>query len=194
MPRRGLGTIETTATATGNVHFSVHTHGVQPELPTQHEAAWDQDGRVKRRGLGHLEAKPNHSGGYHINVLTKGASAGAPVEAEAASTSLPPLASPKTGTVPSSGNLSFDQRSSRRPSARTDFWCSPSEYWEHAKRSGSIKVRRSESPRGKCRSRNLESTLYWNLPVSEGQSDISGGAQAFQSSPRASALASLAGY
>mmetsp|Transcript_6422 Transcript_6422/g.14048 ORF Transcript_6422/g.14048 Transcript_6422/m.14048 type:complete len:166 (+) Transcript_6422:116-613(+) len=105
-----------------------------------------------RRGLRHIATKRNHDGGAFYEVLTNDANSA--IIDSSRCTSLPPLS---VCGVPPHGNLSLDQRSARRPPARTDAWTTPGNYWYIVHRTSCDPNRPEPSPR--ARARNLTSTL-----------------------------------
>lgn len=152
----------------------------------------ESPGNARRKGWPHIKTTMKHSGGVHLSVRTIGKSsrdAGQdPEPEESMATSLPPLPSPRTGTLPPFGNLSEDQKTNRRGPMPLNHWCGPSEYWYITKKTR-VPTRRAESPRGKCVARNLESTLYWNK--GEGDGPVSANGNNMQVSGPLAALAGL---
>mmetsp|Transcript_17717 Transcript_17717/g.41085 ORF Transcript_17717/g.41085 Transcript_17717/m.41085 type:complete len:154 (+) Transcript_17717:106-567(+) len=124
------------------------------ETPREVIAAVDPLRTFPKRGLGHIATKHSHKGVALLEVLTNDANTA--VIDSSCSTTLPPLA---TMGVPPNGNLSWDQRTARRPPVRTEAWTTPGNYWYIVQKANVSEAKREPTPRGRARARNLTSTL-----------------------------------
>mmetsp|Transcript_36650 Transcript_36650/g.67188 ORF Transcript_36650/g.67188 Transcript_36650/m.67188 type:complete len:158 (-) Transcript_36650:67-540(-) len=119
----------------------------------------DRFRKEPKRGLMHIATKHSHKAlgekdACILEVITNDAN-NAVIDSSRATT-LPPLA---TMGVPPNGNLSWDQRTARRPPVRTGAWTTPGNYWYIVHKTKVSESPRDPSPRGRARARNLTSTL-----------------------------------